>query len=434
VFTLVTLLVAGCAGRGRPLMPTPDLYIGSAAKPVFDRVAERRSPTLDLLYFTNRAPAADPKLEQPYGSERSKSVAFGSVRVDLGSGIEWDEVVAASKTADRRRPINLSLAGTTELGQYPPTPYVLQYTGSGMVSAPGVMASHREAEEALKREIERRLAAARKKEVVFYVHGVNETFADAAFTTAELCHFLGREHLCTFFTWPAGSGGGLLYSYGQDRESGEFSVVHLKRAIRSIVTLPGIEKVHLLAHSRGADVLIQALRELVIETYVFGGSPRDSLKIENLVLMAADIDAQVVLRHLTLYGSDPEMLSHWHGDELPPPFRGHMTLYTSGSDRALLASTLLYRSLRRVGSIGADDLSPHIKDFLREGDFIDIIEAPSKRIDFLGHGYFTNHPAVSSDLMALIRYGLRPGDAGRPLRQVKAPFVWAIDAKRGDRH
>jgi esterase/lipase superfamily enzyme len=415
------------------MMPTPDLYIGSEAKPLFAQVAERRSPTIDLLYFTNRAPVVDSKPGLPYGSERSNSVAFGSARVDLGSGIDWDEVVAASKTADRGQSINLSLADTTERGHYPPTPYVLQYTGSGFIRDPAVTASHREAEEDLKREIARRLASAHKKEIVFYVHGVNETFADAAFTTAELCHFLGREHLCAFFTWPAGSGGGLLHSYGQDRESGEFSVVHLKRVIRSMVTLPGIEKVHLLAHSRGADVLIQALRELTIETYVYGGSPRDSLKIENLVLMAADIDAQVVLRHLTLYGSDPEMPSHWQGDQLPPPFRGRMTLYTSGSDRALLASALLFRSQRRVGSIGADDLSPHMKDFLREGDFIDIIEAPRKRIDFLGHGYFTNHPAVSSDLIALIRYGLRPGDAGRPLRQVKAPFVWAIDAKRDDR-
>jgi len=240
-FILITLLVTGCAGGGRPLMPTPDLYVGGAAKPVFDReVVEGQSPTISLLYFTNRAPAADPKPGQPYGSERSKSVAFGSVQVALGSGIDWDEVVAASQTTDRERPIKLSVADITEQGRYPPTPYVLQYTGSGFLRDPAAMASHRKADDALTREFERRLGAARKKEIVFYVHGVNETFADAAFTTAELCHFLGREHLCTFFTWPAGSGGGLLYSYGQDRESGEFSVVHLKRVLRSIVSLPGI--------------------------------------------------------------------------------------------------------------------------------------------------------------------------------------------------
>ncbi|MEA3278767.1 MAG: hypothetical protein U9Q81_26400 [Pseudomonadota bacterium] len=34
--------------------------------------------------------------------------------------------------------------------------------------------------------------------------------------------------------------------------------------------------------------MLQAIRELMIETYVFEAAPRDVLKIENLVLMAAD--------------------------------------------------------------------------------------------------------------------------------------------------
>jgi esterase/lipase superfamily enzyme len=41
------------------------------------------------------------------------------------------------------------------------------------------------------------------KEITLYVHGFNETFATATFTTAELCHFLGREPVCVLFTWPA---------------------------------------------------------------------------------------------------------------------------------------------------------------------------------------------------------------------------------------
>ena len=48
-------------------------------------------------------------------------------------------------------------------------------------------------------------------------------------------------------------------------------------------------------------------------------------------------------------------------------------------------------------------------------------------MDFFGHGYFTNDPAVSSDLVSLIRYGLVPGDPGRALRPVEPPMIWAID-------
>jgi hypothetical protein len=44
---------------------------------------------------------------------------------------------------------------------------------------------------------------------------------------------------------------------------------------------------------------------------------------------------------------------------------------------------------------------------------------------FLGHSYFTSDPKVSSDLIALIRYGLKPGEPGRPLEEIQRPF-WRI--------
>ena len=43
-----------------------------------------------------------------------------------------------------------------------------------------------------------------------------------------------------------------------------------------------------------------------------------------------------------------------------------------------------------------------------------------------GHGYFANNPAVSSDLIALIRYRLEPGVPGRPLRPVVPPIIWEV--------
>jgi hypothetical protein len=36
---------------------------------------------------------------------------------------------------------------------------------------------------------------------------------------------------------------------------------------------------------------------------------------------------------------------------------------------------------------------------------------------------------VSADLIALIRYGLRPVEPGRPLEEISAPF-WRIPADR----
>ena len=79
---------------------------------------------------------------------------------------------------------------------------------------------------------------------------------------AELWHFLGREGLPIIYTWPAGYPG--IFGYTYDRESSEFTVFHLKQAIRWLAKLPEVENIHLLAHSRGTDVTVSAVRELVI--------------------------------------------------------------------------------------------------------------------------------------------------------------------------
>ena len=57
--------------------------------------------------------------------------------------------------------------------------------------------------------------------------------------------------------------------------------------------MPEIEKIHVAAHSRGTDIATTALRELIIETRAKGLDPRAHLKIENLVLSAADIDVDI---------------------------------------------------------------------------------------------------------------------------------------------
>ena len=74
------------------------------------------------------------------------------------------------------------------------------------------------------------------KEVYFYIHGYNNDFEDAAFAAAELWHFAGREGVPIFYTWPAGAPGPSGYIY--DRESGEFTLNHLKSAIGHISSWP----------------------------------------------------------------------------------------------------------------------------------------------------------------------------------------------------
>ena len=300
-------LFTGCATT-YPLMPTPAVYVGPQGKPLFaDVPAAGQKASIDLLYVTNRAPGTEEAKTLPYSAERSHSMAFGSVTVEFGEGVPWDTLVAQSTLSKRSVPLDLKLGPTTELGRFPPISYGVEATPAGLVRTPAAIDAHEKAAAMLQAEVARRLAAAPRKEVVLFVHGYANTFQDASFTMGELCHFLGREFVCAIFTWPAGGSRGLFFGYNVDRESGEFAVHHLKQAIRIIADTPGVEKVHLLAHSRGTDVLVTALRELEIEAYI-GGLLLDSrFKVRNIVLMSPDLDLDVGVAKLFSIESDPDL-------------------------------------------------------------------------------------------------------------------------------
>jgi hypothetical protein len=54
------------------MMPTPVLYTGKQAKPLFTNVAaDQRTPPLDLLYMTDRTPATSPDDVGPYTAGRA---------------------------------------------------------------------------------------------------------------------------------------------------------------------------------------------------------------------------------------------------------------------------------------------------------------------------------------------------------------------------
>jgi hypothetical protein len=62
----------------------------------------------------------------------------------------------------------------------------------------------------------RRLIA---QEVMLYVTDTT-TPSRMRRSPGDLCHFLGREFVCSIFTWPAGGSRGLFFGYNVDRESG----------------------------------------------------------------------------------------------------------------------------------------------------------------------------------------------------------------------
>jgi esterase/lipase superfamily enzyme len=424
--TVVTaLLLGGCATSARQLMPTPTLYQLPGGQPVFDLPEEaRQTPDLDLLFITDRAPPTEAEAEAasedqdplPYGEDRGRRIAFGSAQVRVVPGLDWNTLRQQSQLAERTQEVNLELGPVQEFGAFPEEPYqISRGTDGKLLRDPAELARHFEAKARLQGDLQRRLAAAPKKEILLFVHGFNETFATASYTAAELCHFLGREQVCAFFTWPASTTGNFLISYTTTTESAEYAVEHLKKTIRNLATTAGVEKLQILAHSRGTALTLRAVRELSIEAIAAGREPAELYKIDNLVLLSPDIDIEVAGQEITSFLSDPDLVTLWPDARLPRFLQGRLTIYASPEDRALWVSRILFRSRRRVGQLRPGDMPERIQRYFEAAGRLDVISYEGERTDLFGHSYFTTNPQVSTDLIELIRYGKKLGEPGREL-------------------
>lgn len=407
------VLLTGCSGA-RVMMPTPNVYLDESRDYYADLTPALKSTQVRLFYVTDRAPEQDEDGKLRYGHGRSQSLAFGSAVVDLGVDITWDDLVEASRTQSRLDSVELELGEIKEIVRGPPVPLPYTEIDGEVVEEPRMVARRTEATEAFRKALMKQLELTPRKEVFIFVHGYHNTFQDAAFAMAELWHFLGRIGVPIIYTWPAGYPG--IFGYTYDRESSEFTIYHLRRVLRWIGSFPEVEKIHLIAHSRGTDVAASALRELTIAARAAGLDPRREYKIHNLVLAAPDLDVQVAEQRLI-------------GDQLALSVE-RFTIYTSPVDKAIGVATTLFSSPRgRMGRYQLEHASELSRSAMEYGDsnfaiinFSGTTKSPSDRY---GHSYFRDAPTVSSDLVLMLRDDIDAGEPGRPLENVGLKF-WSI--------
>ena len=268
-------------------------------------------------------------------------------------------------------------------------------------------------------EVRRRLALTPRKDVYIYVHGYHNTFEDAAFALAELWHFFGREGLPIVYTWPAGYPG--IFGYTYDRESSEFTVFHLKQVIKWLSEQPEIENIHLIAHSRGTDVAVSAFRELVIWARGAGLSPRERFKIANLVIAAPDVDVQIIGQRVAA--------------ERLALAVDQATLYSSPNDEAIGFAETLFASPRgRLGTVEIGDLTEEeIGRMKANAARVTVVNFEGKHSTGYGHDYFRTNAAVSSDLVLMIRYGLKTRRSRASARAHRAQFLASSRRLSGQR-
>ena len=118
---ILLLLMSGCSGK-RLMMPTPNVYLDPDYD-VFDTLDPGLQTTdLDLFFITDRAPEQDDEGKLHYGYDRSTSLAFGRVAVQLGEDFTWEELVEASRSQHRVEPLALEIREVEELIRSVETP------------------------------------------------------------------------------------------------------------------------------------------------------------------------------------------------------------------------------------------------------------------------------------------------------------------------
>ncbi|MCJ8332270.1 MAG: alpha/beta hydrolase, partial [Lentisphaeria bacterium] len=361
--------------------------------PFKDISKDKQQSIAPILFATNRK--IRHRLPTRFGSDRSRMLHYGISQVEFGKNMPWKKLYRLSTSMVRDADLNISIKETQHYGSIPEhtitknkKPKNYQQNLVGLIN--------------------QQLAQSKDKELFLFIHGFNNTFNETAMRLAQMWHFMGRKGVPFLFSWPAGREG--VTGYFMDKESGKYSVYHLKICLEAIAK-SNAKKVHIIAHSHGTEIIASALREFYIKYKNSGKDPGKYLKLTNLIFAAADIDIDVFVFRI--------LAENIH---LMPK---RLTIYINGHDRVLSISQWIHQSFRRIGLMTPQNITPDIQEIIRQFDTINFIYIPF-RVSYLSHSYFLDNPAVSSDLIKVLRDNAKPGDEyGRPLECDKTG-IWKI--------
>ena len=99
----------------------------------------------------------------------------------------------------------------------------------------------------------------RQRDVLIYVHGFNQTFETAALDAARLSDGIRFRGETMVFAWPSKA---KLFDYGYDRESAMWSRDALEQVLPGLMASPAVGRIHIVAHSVGTMLTMEALRQI----------------------------------------------------------------------------------------------------------------------------------------------------------------------------
>lgn len=318
---LLLSLLGGCAGRPENVLQPVALTTSDTSR-------------VDMLVATTRKAAADPG--ELYSGERGTAISLNTLTVSI--------------PPDERRKI-----GEVQWPKrVPPNP-----EKEFAVLKDEKVTSERQALNWFRKN---RNA---KRQVIIFVHGFNNTYADAVFRFAQITHDAGTDAAPILFTWPSRAS---VLGYLYDKESTNYSRRALEDLIIQASRSPDVGDITILAHSMGTWLTAEALRGIAMREKSI------PTKVRNVVLASPDIDVDVFRRQLIEMG----------------PKRPQFTIFASTRDRALEVSRWISGGVNRVGGVDTTSYSGVLKQL-----GITVIDTSTVRSnDALGHNAFADSPEI----------------------------------------
>jgi esterase/lipase superfamily enzyme len=193
--------------------------------------------------------------------------------------------------------------------------------------------------------------------------GFNTSYDEARFRLAQIADDGRFGGVAVLYTWPAA---GSLLDYGAAKENATSARDALTKLVQRLADVPDVGRVHILAHSMGAWLAMEALRENAI-----AGSPDLNGKLGDVMLAAPDIDLNVFRQQLARL--DPS----------------HVSVLIASNDRALSISRTLAGDRPRLG--GLDPNNPKDRAALDEVG-VKAYDLSKESIGLIGHDPYADAP------------------------------------------
>jgi esterase/lipase superfamily enzyme len=382
----VVQVLAGCQTPVR-LMPTPVAFSIGDIDPFSATEAKLARTDVPILYATNRTPFIETP-ERLFTAVPSPQVRVGIAHVRIGENpLDWDTLhrLSLGEPVDQRPIVQLDW---------------LEPKGVLPIDAPlgGAIAASRQSHVFFDM-VNRALKLSPGRDVVVYVHGVNNPLPRGVAQAAQFQHFATRRVVVVAFLWPSA---GSILRYFTDVGNARASVEPFAGLLQALADNTDARSISVLAYSAGAQIVSPALVRLTQgQGEQTPEQVRQRLRLREIYYAAPDRDTRRFVDEMQQYIG----------------VVGRVTAAINKNDSALRVSQLFNRA-SRAGRPDANELDETQRAFVlaataqRRFDLLEVNPATIPDLPVRSHAFWYDHAWVSSDVIALMLLGAAPAERG----------------------